>query len=245
MRISLKIVGILIISLLASSAATVAAEGEPSDSEQDAIVTHYLTATQEQQSAMRGASMQVDIDASVPKLQKEGKLHALRNISKLGKITYNALGFSGDKAVKSEVIARYLTAETQGDGSGDIAITPANYKFKYKGLQDHDGEQVYVLQVSPRKKRVGLFKGEIWLDPQTYMPVRESGRLVKSPSIFLKKVEFVRTYKVKNGIAVPQHMESKVQTRIFGPVNLSIDFTNFSKDNNQDVASTAAAGNVQ
>lgn len=245
MRISFKLIGVLFISLLATAGLVLAAEGESSDAEQEAIVNRYLTATQEQQSAMRGVSMQVDIDASVPKLKKEGKLHALRNISKLGKITYNALGFSGDKSVKNEVIARYLTAETQSDSSGNIAIAPVNYKFKFKGLQDHDGQHVYVLQLSPRKKRVGLFKGEIWLDPQTYMPVRESGRLVKSPSIFLKKVEFVRTYEVKNGIAVPQHMESKVQTRIFGPVTLSIDFTNFSKDNNQDVATAAAAGNVQ
>jgi hypothetical protein len=169
----------------------------------------------------------------------------LRNISKLGKITYNALGFTGDKSIKNEVIARYLTAETQTDANNDIGITPTNYKFKFKGLHDEDGTRVYVLQVSPRHKKVGLFKGEIWVDPQTYMPVRESGRFVKSPSIFLKKVEFIRTYEVKNGLAVPQHIYSRVETRIFGPVNLSIDFTNFSKDTSQDVATTAASSSIQ
>lgn len=213
---------------------------EESDSQADAVVSKYLSATQEQQNALRGASMTVDINAEVPKLQKRGKLQALRNISKFGKITYNALGFSGDKTIKNEVIARYLSAETQqNETNGEMAITPANYKFKYKGLQDHDGTAVLVLQVSPRKKRIGLFKGEVWMDPQTYMPVRESGKFVKSPSIFLKKIEFVRTYEVKDGVAVPQHIESKVMTRLFGPVNLNIDFTNFSKDITQDVATTA------
>lgn len=218
-----------------AGAASAAVESE-SNPEEDAIVNKYLSATREQQTALRGASMQVDIDAEVPKLQSQGKLHALRSISKLGKITYNALGFVGDKRIKNEVIARYLTAETQTQAGPDVSITPSNYKFKYKGLQDHEGQQAHVFQVSPRRKRVGLFKGELWIDPQTYMPVREAGRFVKSPSIFLKKIEFVRTYEVKDGVAVPRHIESKVQTRIFGPVNVNVNFTNFSKDSGQDIA---------
>src|SRR5260370_12061931 len=103
--------------------------------------------------------------------------------------------------VKTEVIARYLTAEVQAaqDGANnEMAITPENYKFKYKGLEDLDGRQVYVLHVTPRHKKVGLFKGELWLDAATYMPVRETGTMVKSPSVMLKKMQFVRTYQLHN-----------------------------------------------
>ena len=241
MRMSLKVKALICALLLSGGVAIASETGESSESDalQDQIVSKYLTATQEQQAAMRGVSMHVDIDAEVPKLQSKGKLQALRYISKLGKITYNALGFSGDKRVRNEVIARYLSAETQSQTGPDLSITPTNYKFKYKGLQNHDGEDVYVLQVSPRHKKVGLFKGELWVDPQTCMPLRESGRLVKSPSIFLKKIEFVRTYLIKDGLAVPQHIESKVQTRIFGPVNVSVDFSDFVKEPAQDVAANS------
>ena len=238
---SLKVLALLSISLVVGGPAFAVEMAVESDPAQDAIVNKYVTATKEQQTAMRGASMNVDIDAEVPKLQSKGKLLALRNISKLGKITYNALNFIGDKRIKNEVIARYLTAETQTPAGPDISITPANYKFKYKGLQDQDGQEYHVFQVSPRRKQVGLFKGELWIDPQTFMPIRESGRFVKSPSIFLKKVEFVRTYELKDGLAVPQHIESKVQTRIFGPVIVSINFTNFSKDSGQDMATVNSA----
>jgi len=242
---SLKVFALLSVLLVACGSAFAVEVAEASDPAQDAIVNKYVTATREQQTAMRGASMQVDIDAEVPKLQSKGKLQALRSISKLGKITYNALNFIGDKRIKNEVIARYLTAETQTPAGPDISITPANYKFKYKGLQDHEGQTAHVFQVSPRRKQVGLFKGELWIDPQTYMPIRESGRFVKSPSIFLKKVEFVRTYEMKDGLAVPQHIESKVETRIFGPVIVSVDFTNFSKDSGQDLAIVNNATTVQ
>lgn len=196
----------------------------------DTLLMRYDHATKEQQSTLRGATMEVDIDASVPSLNKNGKLHALRNISNLGKITYHMLGFNGDGAIKKEVIARYLSADAQAQEGQNISITPENYKFKYKGLQNEDGLSVYVFQLSPRKKRVGLFKGELWLDPATAMPVRESGRFVKTPSIFLKKMEFVRFYELKDGISIPRRVESTVDTRLFGRVELNVDFTHFCKD---------------
>lgn len=234
--ISLKVLGLLAISLTAGGFVFAAGPAEDaSDPDSDVMLFKYLSATQEQKSAMRGATMQVDIDAEVPKLKRHGKLQALRSISKLGKITYHALEFIGDKSIKTEVIARYLTAETQAQTGPDISLTSVNYKFKGKGLHEHDNRQVYVFQVTPKKKQVGLFKGELWIDPHTYMPVRESGRFVKSPSIFLKKIEFVRIYEVKDGVAVEKRLESKVETRIFGPVNMTIEFTNFSKDSGSDV----------
>ena len=199
-------------------------------SEDSRILTRYLAAAERQKAAMLGVSMLVDIDAQLPKLKKQGKMSALRMISSVGKITYRMLGFSGDATVKKDVIARYLNAEVQAQGSSeDLGITPQNYKFKFKGLQQSDGRQLYVFHVSPRHKRVGLFKGEIWLDPDTCMPVREQGRFVKSPSIFFKKLEFVREYAMNDGIAVPRHIESLVVTRIVGPVQLNISFANPAK----------------
>lgn len=203
------------------------------------MVSRYLEATQAQQSALRGGTEEIDIDAAVPKFKKQGKLHALRSISKLGKITYKALGFSGDNVVKTEVIANYLKAEVETAAKGplDVALTPQNYKFKFKGVYDWNNRQVYVLHVNPREKRVGLFKGELWLDTETYMPVRESGSFVKSPSIMLKKMQFVRDYDLRNGVSVPQRTESQVETRFFGKVELNINYLTFSKD-------TAQAGGV-
>jgi hypothetical protein len=207
---------------------------------EDEMVSRYIDATQQQQSALRGGTMEVDINADVPKMKTHGKLHALKSISKLGKITYHALGFSGDKSVKTEVIARYMQAEVDAAAQEgqSFSVTPANYKFKYKGMEARDGRDVYVLHVTPRQKKVGLFKGELWLDAQTYLPVRESGSFVKTPSFFLKKMQFVREYEIQNGVAVPQRMESKADARFYGPIELSVDYFKFSKEE----PDTAAAG---
>jgi hypothetical protein len=192
------------------------------------IVGKYLDATKTQQAALRGVEMEVDIDAKIPKLEKQGKLRALRKISKVGQITYKALGFSGDNTVKQEVIARYLQAESEARENGTIAISPANYKFRLKATFERDGQKTYVFQLTPKKKAIGLFKGELWLDGETGMPTRESGEFVKNPSVFLKKVEFVRDYEIRDGVAIPSHIASTVDTRIVGKAELSILFTNFS-----------------
>ena len=208
---------------------------------EDELVSRYLEASQQQQSALRGATEEVDIDAAVPKFKKQGKLHALKSISKLGKITYHALGFSGDNIVKTEVIANYLKAEVEAaQGNSNLSITPENYKFKYKGASEWNGRSIYVLHLNPREKKVGLFKGELWLDAETYMPVRESGYFVKSPSFMLKKMQFVREYEIQNGVSIPQRTQSKVETRFFGPVELSINYLGVSRDETETVGTAAS-----
>jgi len=202
-------------------------EGESADSRAAAeIVEKYVNNLQAQQENLRGVAMEVEINADLPKLHKTGKMNALRMISKVGKVSYKMLGFSGDTQVKNDVIARYLTAETQSQlTSASLAITPANYKFKLKGSMESDGQKVFLLEVRPRQKRVGLFKGDLWIDAKTYLPVRESGTFVKTPSVFLKKVEFTRNYEIHDGVAVPKHIQSTVDTRIVGKADITIDFS--------------------
>ena len=208
------------------SGAAIAAEAD--ESATSAILDRYLVNSQHQEENLRGVQMDMEIDAQLPKLKKSGTMHALRSISRLGQITYKGLKFIGDNTIKKDVIARYLSAEKETQDVSQLAITPANYKFKYKGLVWRNGRVVYLFQLKPRKKMVGLFNGELWLDPGTCLPVRESGKFVKNPSIFLKKVEFVREYEIRDGVALPHHIESRVSTRFWGPAVVSINYSNIS-----------------
>ncbi len=91
---------------------------------------------------------------------------------------------------------------------------------------------------------VGLFKGELWVDADTFLPLRESGRFVKNPSVFLKKIEFVRDYEIKDGIAFPRHIESTVDTRFWGPAQMSISFTNVSRHDDDQVTAMPSTTQV-
>jgi len=198
----------------------------------DAIVQNYCSAMRGQAATAKPASMDAQIEASLPALKKHGKLHALRHISALGRITYKVLGFEGDKTVKNEVIARFLQAEieTQAQQSVSFEVTPENYKFQYKRRDVLDGRPVHVFQVTPKKKRENLFKGEIWIDAATYLRVQETGYMVKSPSIWVKKFSFTRRYEVRNGISVPCLVQGRVETRLVGSAELTMQLTNFTVD---------------
>jgi hypothetical protein len=213
------------------SAFSIAAAADQPALAPDAIVQNYCAA-QGQAHPAQASRMDVDIQASLPGLKKQGRLHGLRKITVLGRITYAKLIFEGDNTVKNQVIERYLTAEAeaQQDQPAALAVTPANYKFQYKGQNQVDGRIIHIFQVTPKHKKQGLFKGEVWIDAATYLPIQESGYLIKSPSIFVKKVAFVRKFEIRDGVAVPRQVQSTVDTRLFGKAELTVDFTNFSLD---------------
>jgi hypothetical protein len=225
----------------------------------EAILQHYSAALQNQ--ARTGQRMEVSIYGSLPNLRKAGRLHALRHISKVGRITYQVLGFEGDSTVKKEVIARYLAAEmdaAQAAGGGDthrhpaLQVTPDNYRFQYKGRAERAGRDTFVFQVAPKQQRslaartgdffnrligrppspaaAGLFKGQIWIDRDTWLPVEESGSLVGAGSIWVKRIDFVCKYEIRDGRSLPLRLESVADTRLVGRAELTIDYSNVTLD---------------
>ncbi len=206
------------------------------DDSNDPMINKFLDASKRQQQALLGSQMEVDIDAKIPRLKEQGKmkfLRTVRTVPKLGQIFYRKLGeFVGDKTIQSQVIERYVELEEDGPGPGkeSIAITPANYKFRLKSKITMGDQQTYVFELTPKgKKRDGLFKGELWLDAATGMPLREKGQLVKNPSYWLKKVEFVNDFALQNGISIPAHIECTIDTKLAGKAELSINFSNFAR----------------
>jgi hypothetical protein len=177
--------------------------------------------------------MEVEIDAQLPSLEKKGKLRVLRMISRLGRISFDQIGqFIGDPTVKKEVIARYLELEQNEHQRGSIAITPANYKFQISAVITQDApdnpqgrQQVYIFKLTPKRKEIGLFKGELWLDGATGMPLKETGQMVKSGSAWLKSIRFVRDYEMRDGVSILKHLESTVDVRVVGKAELSANYS--------------------
>ena len=160
----------------------------------------------------------VDIYAALPGLDKRGHMHAIRREG------YQAVEIDGDSTVKHQVIARYLEAEQQAQAlpPSSVAITPANYRFRYAGSVSSDESTVYVFEITPKKKRTGLMRGQVWIDGGTGLVVRQSGRLVKSPSIFLRRIDITRETTLGNGFPVSRTTHLVVNTRLFGQAELTI-----------------------
>jgi len=159
------------------------------------------------------------IHAQLPDMSEQGEFELQKQYSSPRTLAFKAVSFTGDNFVKSNVIVRLLQAEVdhvQKDDPAQSAITPANYHFSYKGTAQLDGRQVHVYQVKPHHKRAGLFKGHVYLDAYTGSMVRAEGRMVKSPSFFVKKIEFVQDYADISDFTFPVHIHSEAKARLVG-----------------------------
>jgi len=166
----------------------------------------------------------VEIEASLPKLEKTGRLRAIRRLLPFGKPEYQVLELAGDQTVKQQVIVRYLSADVSAAAipRSSVAITPENYRFRYKNAVKSGESLAYVFLITPRKKRDGLIKGELWLDADSGAIVRQSGRLVKRPSIFVKQVDVTRETALRDGVAEARVTHLSVDTRLVGRAELTI-----------------------
>ncbi len=194
----------------------------------DMVLNRYLQASRK--NIVRGVTMMAHFAGRLPRMQKSATLNARRHIAKDGQVEYDTTDRQGDVTIQKYLIASFINGEMENSTKdhSKVSVTPENYKFKAKGEREKDGRRVFVFEVSPRKKREGLFKGEIWLDSETGLTVREAGRFVKSPSVFLKKVDFAREYTIRDGFAIPKLITTYIQTRFWGDAELDIQYSGFT-----------------
>ncbi len=182
------------------------------------------------------------IRAQLPDTSQSGEFEVQQHYSAPRTLAFKALRFTGDAFVKTNVITRFLQSEVdhiQKDDPALTAISPANYKFSYKGTTRLETRLVHVYQVKPRQKRGGLFKGRIYVDVYTGSLVRAEGRPVKSPSLFIKKIDFVQDYADIGPFTFPVHIHSEASARIVGRAIVDV----YQRDY-QPVASTEANTSV-
>jgi len=182
----------------------------------------YLAAPRNEEPACSNADFAVQIDASLPALKKHGSMTGFRRITRPGHIVYRGLRFTGDNVVKNQVIARVLARDSNPTQSRDIAVTPQNYLFTFDKISDYNGLGAYVFLLRPRRKRGGLFRGELWLDAETAAPLRLWGDLVKSPSIFIRSARFVQDYQRVHGCSEPLRLLVTTRTRIAGTAEMTM-----------------------
>lgn len=167
------------------------------------------------------------IRAELPANAQHGEFVLERHYIAPHTLTFKSVRFEGDGFVKTNVIARLLQSEVEHVQKADpaaTAIRSENYKFSYKGIMEEGDRALHVYQVKPRKKRVGLFKGHIYLDAMTGRLVRAEGRVVKSPSLFVKKIDFVQDFSDINGFTLPVYMHSEAKAALVG--RTVVDITN-------------------
>jgi hypothetical protein len=170
------------------------------------------------------------IRAELPDTDQRGVYELKRYYAAPKTLSFSPRNFEGDGFVKTNVMVRLLQSEVEHvekEHTPETAITERNYKFNYKGSDQLQSEPVHVYQVKPRQKRPGLFKGRIYLNALTGSLRRVEGALVKSPSIWIKKVDFVQDYTDVGAFTFPVHLHSECKTRVLGRAIVEIEHHDF------------------
>ena len=165
------------------------------------------------------------IDAELPGSAQRAEFELKRHYVAPSVLEFTPVRSSGDKFVKSNVIVRLLQSEVdhvRKREQSQTAIDSANYKFSYKGTSQLNGSAVYAYDLKPREKRLGLFKGRIYVDAMDGHLVRAQGRIAKSPSLFIKKIDFVQDYATIAGFTFPAHLHSEAETRVVGKAVIDV-----------------------
>jgi hypothetical protein len=120
------------------------------------------------------------IQGSLPGLYKEAEMIAIRQTGGDQSSQYNVLYLGGDGTVADEVIARYFEFKRQVEKQplASTLISPENYNFHFRGQVKTGGGNSYIYDITPRKKRLGLMKGQIWIDATTGAEVVLAGRIM-------------------------------------------------------------------
>src|SRR5215468_796378 len=185
----------------------------------DLALSTYQRRAVQQTAELASYSAVTVIHAELPDTSQQGEYQLQRRFEAPHTLQFTPVHYTGDGFVKNNIITRLLQTEVdhvQKDDPTQTAITAANYKFSYRGLSRVNNRTVHVYQVKPHKKRPGLFKGRVYLDAHNGSLVRAEGSIVKSPSFFVKHVDFCQDYTDVQSFTLPSHIHSVAKARIVG-----------------------------
>ncbi len=143
-----------------------------------------------------------------------------------GTKVFTVVSAKGSRFVRAHVFQRLMAREaarTETRNDSDGLITSENYKFEIT-RQEHVGSyNCIVVHAVPKHKQRDLFEGEIWIDSEDFAIVKIKGHLVKSPSFWIKRVEFERQYEKTDGFFVLLRETATADIRIYGRRTLTIE----------------------
>ncbi|PSH04793.1 MAG: hypothetical protein CXZ00_05335 [Acidobacteria bacterium] len=192
----------------------------------DAALQRYIEHRQEQSSRLPSYESETSVHAELPDSAQHGDYELIANYRADPRaLNYVSVHFEGDRFVKSNIILRILQSEAdhvRKKDDGSTAINEQNYKFSYAGIEQVHNRQAHVFHLKPRRKKPGLFKGQISLDASTGSMLRMEGTLVKSPSMFVRDINFVQDFEEFEGFTLPTELHSWARARFIGRTMVNI-----------------------
>ena len=133
--------------------------------------------------------------------------------------TYEVVREGGSEYVRNKILRGMLVSEQKLIAGGKrlhASLESMNYRFEDGGMADGGLQRVLL---KPAKKSDGILNGSVLVDPESGLMTRIEGRLVKSPSFWLRDVDVTYKYAHVGDRVVPVEMTSTGRVRMFGRSN--------------------------
>lgn len=160
-----------------------------------------------------------------------------------GTETFTSSSEKGSGFVLHHVFWRLMEDEkkrVRANKDPDSLITPENYTFEIVGTERIGSSNCSVVHAVPKHKRTDLFEGKIWIDNKDFAIVKIAGRLAKSPSFWVKQVDFLRNYQKIDGFWLLSREEAVSVIRIFGKETLTVDYQNYTVNGSRALQSPSS-----
>ncbi len=131
-------------------------------------------------------------------------------------LVYEVTAEGGSGYIRARVLRSLLDEErrlTERGGVAHVAISTDNYRFQPERVNE---EGLAVVSLLPLRNARSLIVGQMFLNPIDGDLVRVEGRLAKSPSFWVTRLDVVRRYRRIEGVLMPVSLETTAQLRLLG-----------------------------
>ena len=170
------------------------------------------------------------LEGGLSSASKQGWLEAWTEFVPGRGFSYEVVREGGHEYVRNKVLRNLLSSEQELIARGHplrAQFVAKNYSFTDGGTTD-TGLQRIILEAN--RKSDGIVNGSMWLDTEAGALVRIEGRLLKSPSFWLRDVDVTWKYANVDGHDLPVEMISSGRVRIFGSSTFKMSYDYISID---------------
>ena len=161
------------------------------------------------------------LEGGITDSDKRGWLEAWTEFQPGRGFTYEVVDEGGSEYVRNKILRSMLATEKDLLARGRrtrASLESKNYTFEDGGIAN--GLQRILLK--PAKKSEGIVNGSALIDPESGLITQLHGRLVKSPSFWLRDVDVTWKFMHANGRVLPVEMTSNGRVRMFGKSNFKM-----------------------
>lgn len=121
-----------------------------------------------------------------------------------------------------DIVKRILEHEVVTSAeSRKLAVNSENYDFVFAGTSFFDGERCYLLGLIPKRQDPGLIAGQAWVDQNSFRLLHIEGKMVKTPSWWLKTVSVEITFGDVGGRWLQTATRASADVRMVGARSLN------------------------